>query len=844
MADPKLQPYVPEKKSDPKLEPYTKEPLKPVASTGSQAELRPERTLMEKLKTVPWQISAANRAFNHGIGNAVTFGHSPQVQAALETAPNLVSAGINHAIGDEDKSSRELQKYIDARDGYIRKEANIRQMGSGGYGAGELATYGLMPTPFGKTGALEIAGGKALIQGPALGLSRHAANAALLTALQNPGDVKGKFNPLQLQERIKNATGLSTDSGLDFPTLGNVVKSGAGMGTLLGVPFERIPKEALGTTAAWASIPKEELKEYMMHSQRINSARSGSELKKVMDDAVGKINQMVAEKRIPAENAQTMLQAITEGLASHKELANRDFAQAAFDSQRQIDKAQAALEAKISHTEKGLEGVAHTRDMDTDVSSALDTAKDMLVDASRNRAYGALEADPQAYRIRGAAKYLRKIADDMNIQGMDPNQAAIPKGALSVEGTFKPGQVAPSGSRPATRATQNLQSALYDQADYLEKLPINVPAKEVKKVLQQLDKSEQMVWAEHGFDSELSRSLKAVRSAVDTQLKNNNPKYAQIMADEVAPMTDKYKRLVENFGDENTRRANLANITHPNKIYLRRDIEDLGRLTGHDFENQISGFEDAQRRLKEGIDTTQMPEQIALNEAEQAHDKKFKQPSTSYAREDFVNDQLANDPNHQMALWNKNRAEANVAATGDVLAKAEQEAEPAGRFPKESSEAKIRTLQRNNDEIDLRQNAARIQPSMEQPPKPYADIPTDAESHTNPTSPWLQEVDDRGTLNNFEKPSPGGSRRVNTAGSVIGTGMGMIGGKTAQELGHGFGTLYGLQSDMDARQQVKGLLDHYIRNKGAYDAFTTKPVESYLVPWMYMTNPKEEDFQK
>lgn len=135
------------------------------------------------------EYGQAQTALEHG-ANAMALGYLPQLQAA---AQKPIFSVLNTLTGQD----VEPDSYVEARDANIQrlaaeekqnpKTALASQVGGGLVGG--LA----MPIPGGAAKGLVGALGKGAAMGAGYGL------------LQNPGDVEGKVDPIQLNERLNNA---------------------------------------------------------------------------------------------------------------------------------------------------------------------------------------------------------------------------------------------------------------------------------------------------------------------------------------------------------------------------------------------------------------------------------------------------------------------------------------------------------------------------------------------------------------------------------------------------------------------------------------------------------------
>lgn len=144
-------------------------------------EQPPETDLGDKVQTFANQAS-----------NALTFGYLPQLRAVAERAMFPV---LNYLTD----SNVEPDSYVDARDKAAAEMAQEAQRNPKSAMAGTI-TGSLMGAAIPGAGL-----GMGAAKGIGGAIARGAAYGAASGALANPGDVKGEIDPLQLEQRAKNA---------------------------------------------------------------------------------------------------------------------------------------------------------------------------------------------------------------------------------------------------------------------------------------------------------------------------------------------------------------------------------------------------------------------------------------------------------------------------------------------------------------------------------------------------------------------------------------------------------------------------------------------------------------
>lgn len=121
-----------------------------------------------------------------GFGQAGTFGHLPNIQAAVEPVTDKIFGFLTGKKVDDDRS------YVERRDTNIKRDKELSK--SGAYTAGQIAGSLATPIP-----------GSGLIKGAGVGakLGKAALGGAIAGTAYNPGEVEGEVNPLQTGDRLK-----------------------------------------------------------------------------------------------------------------------------------------------------------------------------------------------------------------------------------------------------------------------------------------------------------------------------------------------------------------------------------------------------------------------------------------------------------------------------------------------------------------------------------------------------------------------------------------------------------------------------------------------------------------
>src|SRR5690606_3269205 len=83
---------------------------------------------------------------------------------------------------------------------------------------------------------------------------------------------------------------------------------------------------------------------------------------------------------------------------------------------------------------------------------------------------------------------------------------------------------------PATPQAEAAQREILALVNTLGRVPAKLSFTEAKRVIQQIDRAERIIYDANAFTDEVSKALQSVRRALDEQLKEKVPEYAQKMA--------------------------------------------------------------------------------------------------------------------------------------------------------------------------------------------------------------------------------------------------------------------------------------------------------------------------
>jgi len=132
-------------------------------------------------------------------GNAITFGHLPQLQAGLIKAKDMI-------VPESMESGKD---YVQLRDENIRRQQKMTdenpKSALAGTATGLISSMAVPVGGLGKIKALQSVKGAPFLANLGKGLIRGGGSGAIVGSLQNPGDVEGEVNFTQIPERIEGA---------------------------------------------------------------------------------------------------------------------------------------------------------------------------------------------------------------------------------------------------------------------------------------------------------------------------------------------------------------------------------------------------------------------------------------------------------------------------------------------------------------------------------------------------------------------------------------------------------------------------------------------------------------
>lgn len=680
------------------------------------------------------------------MGAADVGGYLPQLQAVFRPGlKNIYEYYTGEKVPDQtyvqsrDKNIEELQKYKDAHPGDYTQ----------GQIFGTVASSLALPSP-----ALGAVSKIPMLANPATSLLGKAAQAGLKGAvvggeyglLANPGDVKGEVSPIQPGKRI--------EKGLEGAREG--FKFGAGA-NLLGAAAKAAPEAMKKGLTVFFGPSKENIDYYLKNSEAVNSAKSMPEIKAKIDGVIGQLSNDIEQGKISVSNSKKLIKEYQDQIRTLSRDKSLEFKVDQNELNRILDKAKDELE-------KAYGGKVQTL---KDVKSPIALADD-AVQATRDLKQKVIEGSDLAKTHLSANKQVNVSNAFSGIEDA--------KNALSIAGK---GPV----TGPAKASFAELERLQKD----LGEVPAQIPELDAKKLIQQIDRSEKVIYDQGQFTDDVSQAFKKIRRQLDEQLKANNPMYAEAMRP-VAEMTGLHGDTLPRFGEKTSALSTLNSIANPTREVERTNLIRMGKQTGRDFETPIREYSEAQGKLKDPGFLSKMREDLPEYKKMLEVERQAEAMKDPRARQAFIDKELK--ASGLLDDVEKERAMFDNAQRG--LLDAEEKMAPVSSITPLTSENKIKSLMRGNPEekIELRKQF-------------------EALSKLSDTD-FLKEIENLRVKDAFQGGRINGSRNVNLFKS-IGGGLGTVGGDTGSRIGEGIGGAIGGVVDRFGAAIAKKTLDGVIK---------------------------------
>lgn len=623
--------------------------------TGSEPVFDPTKPFkVIDRKSGPDVIDDAKTIAQQGL----TFGASPLI-AGLAGGAGLAVGSYSQSKGLADYlknlPTNFKEGFVQAKNEQAAREDDVFDRRPVATLAGNVAA-GVVTAPL--TAPISAYRGLTALPKVAKALEQAPAAGRILQAAQTAGMLS-----------IPSALSRAEDAG-DFATR---VGTGALTGAALqgGIEGAKPIADAVANFGKWAAKkgmtiflgPKREaIDAYLSRSEQIKNAPSIETLKENIDGLMTKYFDDVDKSKISYDEAKQGLRALQSDVKDTINQAKYDFKVNKQDLENDLRQFESVLESKYKGFESSLKAIKSPVQVADDVQTAIADLKRNVVDGSKE-SYKILELDKSTYSIKGAADQVRKMANELNVKGTD---------------------------RTATPESEALQRKLNDWADRLQSLPEQLPATEIKKIIQDIDRSETALYNANTFDDRVSQAYKSVRNLIDQEIKDRNPFYRAIMED----VSAKTKLLTESFDRFKDPRSTVSRLNSigSRTANLDRDLlKRLGEATGNDFETPIAQYVSAQKTLS---DPTALANQRA-SYPEFATVEGLKERIGGLKRVGEI-DKFAEAQVVKSGLAEKLRqAEEQLAKRQTALSEAESRLEPVSRLTPKSTQATISNLLRD-----------------------------------------------------------------------------------------------------------------------------------------------------
>lgn len=335
-----------------------------------------------------------------------------------------------------------------------------------------------------------------------------------------------------------------------------------------------------------SGVKSDILKEFAADPNKYLGAANREEVTTNISKIINGINDSVSEGKIAVDDAKQVYRQYISDLKSSRSDIHKDAKESLKQGLRDLDNAYRGafndLKAKPAPTT-----------LQPEISNSIRQLKEKVGQGSEE-SYGILENDKGAYGVRSAGKVLRDLADEMDIKPWTNTLESSGKDLAARVSHASPEMQA---SRPITGESRGVQNAIRSFAQMLEETPEAVPAKELKKILQQIDNSGQAQYGQPGFDSRVSQAYKLVRDTIDKGVKDKNPEYRAKMI-EVAQNTGLLNKAIANFGTPEKAIGKLSSIAGSKGDLSADLLKQLGEATGKDFTTPISDYVKTQELLR------------------------------------------------------------------------------------------------------------------------------------------------------------------------------------------------------------------------------------------------------
>lgn len=499
----------------------------------------PDQTRDAQVKQAVGDFEDRESANGKAFVDSLTFGHYPQIAAKVKQ----IAAGEGWSNDDH------YVKRRDAEISQLKVEAEKNPVGNavnrigGAVAPMVLSMGGAAPTEVAQAVPFLTRLGKSIIH--------SAGYGALYGAVQNPGDVEGKVDPLQLKERAEGAKeGAETGAkfGAAIPLAAEAIARAPGVG--------RVAAQKIGKI--FTPVSEETTARYLDNPEAINNAPSREDISKRILNLKTDADAQVTKAHDDLQNAR---QAVTEA----KSDTRAGHADEKFSRQGDLHEAENNFREKKQQFKETLQSNNLTQ-MAGEVQNAVVDLKQKVVEGSKD-----------AYKILENAK--GTVSVDPLIESLDKHY----------QSQFLNGVPKSDEAAQAAKDLRNWQMRLFDMT---KKTDGQLSLPQSKQMMQELDGilTYNSKKTAGGFAPATEQALGDLRSTIDKTVKNKVPEYREKML-EVADQAQTLNKANELYGTPEKAIQNLNNIDSEKgqalHVPLLRKIEGH---TGKDLNSPVTGY--------------------------------------------------------------------------------------------------------------------------------------------------------------------------------------------------------------------------------------------------------------
>lgn len=471
----------------------------------------------------------------------------------------------------------------------------------------------------------------------------------------------------------------------------------------------------------------------------IQSAKSSRQIKDLIDQSMEGLFKAVEEGKVAKDEAKDALRSIGKSISDAESQGAYQFSIKRADISDALRDAEKALDRSFAVEKEKLTSIKSPIHLADDVQAALQDAKRQTSKLSG-----------EAYDILGASK------ENVNLQEPFRGLGDIRKGLLI------------AGQSPVTDEGIQALSKIDALIERTGKLPVQLPAVEAKKLVQQLDNAIDYGARTGSFTKDTQQALTKLRRGVDSSLKTI-PGYGEKMS-QTAELAGLLDEASKSYGTPQSAVSRLNTIAGRTAGRDREILGALGSATGRDFLSPVDQYVQAQRILKD-------PSKLEAIERALPEFKQFRmnqlakqEASRPEAPREFIEQFISK----QGLLGKEKSAKESLERASQGLLRAEESLDPLKSLSRDGSWNAVQGLMRSPDisNPELRKKVADLGQRSGQD--------------------FLKMIDDRRLAKQFEGEFRIGSRNVNL-GAAVGAGVGSIlgpaGAMTLAPIGAGSGAL-------------------------------------------------------